>query len=165
MIRRGELERMGWGLYRRSDVEATEHETVAMVGARIPEGVVCLLTALWIHDIGTQLPWQIWIAIDVKARIPRTHRMPVRIIRFSKKMLAIGVEKRLYQGVTVRITTPARTVVDCFRYRNKIGLDVALEALRDALRRRIATADEIVHMAKMCRSMTVMKPYLESMLA
>lgn len=163
LLRRGELERLGWGLYRKSEVEATEYETIAMVGAKIPNGVVCLLTALQIYDIGSQSPRDIWIAIDVKARSPRPDRMPVRIVRFSKRMLTVGVEERKFQGVTVRVTTPGRTVVDCFRYRNKIGLDVALEALRDALRRRIVTADEIVRIAKMCRAMTVIRPYMDSM--
>jgi predicted transcriptional regulator of viral defense system len=162
MLRRGELERLGWGLYRKTSVEATEYETVAMVSAKIPNGIICLLSALQIHDIGTQSPREIWIAIDVKARLPRLNRMPVRIVRFSKKMFKYGVIEKKYQGVTVKVTTPARTVVDCFRYRNKIGLDVALEALRDALRRKIATVDEIVRAAEMCRAITVIRPYLDS---
>jgi predicted transcriptional regulator of viral defense system len=159
------VEKIGRGLYRLSEAEPTEHETIAMVCKRIPKGVVCLLTALQVHGIGTQTPRQVWIALDRKARKPRLHGLPVRVVRFSGRMLQYGVWTRHMLGVPVRITSPARTVVDCFRYRNKIGLDVALKALRDGVRSRIATVDEIVRAADVCRVRTVIQPYLESLAA
>ena len=133
-----------------------------MVASAVPNAIVCLLTALSIHEIGTQLPHEVWIALDRKSRKPARLPTRVRIVRFSGAMLTYGVIRRSMLGVPVSITSPARTVVDCFRYRNKIGLDVALEALRDVLRSRRATVDEIVRAADICRIGTVMKPYLES---
>jgi predicted transcriptional regulator of viral defense system len=165
MQRAGEVEAIGRGLYRRTDSEPTEFETVAAVCARAPAAVVCLLTALAMHDIGTQLPPEVWIAIDRKARKPRFDDLPVRIVRFSRAMLTYAVATRMVEGVPVKVTSPARTVVDCFRYRNKIGLDVALEALRDALARRLATPDEVVRAAEVCRIQTVVRPYLQAALA
>ena len=165
MQRAGEVEAIGWGLYRRTDAEPTELETVAAVSARVPGAIVCLLTALAMHEIGTQLPPEVWIALDRKARKPRFDDLPVRIVRFSGPMLTYGVATREVEGVPVKITSPARTVVDCFRYRNKIGLDVALEALRDALGRRLATPDEMVRAAEVCRIQTVIRPYLQAALA
>ena len=165
MLRRGEAEQIARGLYRVVDAPATEHETIATVAARVPNGIVCLLTALHFHDIGTQLPGKVWIAIDRKARKPRTGRLPIEIVRFSGPMLRYGVETHELQGVKVRITSPARTVVDCFKYRNKIGLDVALEALKDVIHRRMTTVQEINDAARVCRMSTVMRPYLEMVLA
>src|SRR5687768_1179631 len=135
LVAQGIAEKAAPGLYRLSDVEATETEAIAMVASAVPQAIVCLLSALRVHDIGTQSPRQVWLAIDRKARKPRRLPAAVRIVRFSGQMLTYGVDTRSMQGVRVRITSPARTVVDCFRYRNKIGIDVAMEALRDAVRR------------------------------
>lgn len=162
MARRGEVLRVGRGLYRLSLAPATELETIAAVSKRVPGAIVCLLTALHIHDIGTQAPREVWIAIDRKARKPRRSGLPMRVVRFSGPMLRYGIETREVLDVTVRLTSPARTVVDCFRYRNKIGLDVALEALRDAVNSRKATMDDISRAAEVCRIRTVIFPYLES---
>ncbi|MCH7497211.1 MAG: type I methionyl aminopeptidase [Candidatus Marinimicrobia bacterium] len=115
------------------------------------------------HGIGTQLPHEIWIALDRKARKPVGLPARVRIVRFSGAMLSYGVIRRPMLGVPVSITSPARTVVDCFRYRNKVGLDVAMEALRDAVRDRIATVDQIWRAAEVCRIRTVISPYLEAL--
>lgn len=164
MLGRGEIERMGRGLYR-STHEITELDTVAAVSARVPGAIVCLLTALLIHRIGTQAPADVWIAIDNKARKPRVDELPIHIVRFSGQMLTYGIEEREVQGVKVRITSPARTIVDCFRYRNKIGIDIALEALKDALQHRRTTVDALMRTARVCRASTVIKPYLEAMLA
>lgn len=163
MLRHGEAVQVARGLYRLHSAPATEHETIAMVCRQVPRAIVCLLTALHVHGIGTQAPREIWIALDRKARKPRIERFSVRIVRFSGPMLRYGVETREIQGVPVRITSPVRTVVDCFRYRRKIGLDVALEALRDALRSRRATVDEILRVSEVCRVRTVIEPYVESM--
>ena len=128
------VERVARGLYRLTEAELTEHYTHAAVCARVPSAIVCLLTALRVHDLGTQLPRDVWIAIPHKARTPRIPELPVRVVRFSGASLLYGVEKTVFEGVPARITSPARTVVDCFRFRRLVGMDVALEALRDALR-------------------------------
>jgi predicted transcriptional regulator of viral defense system len=165
MVTEGRVERVGLGLYRLAEVEATEMETIAMVASAVPHAIVCLLSALRIHEIGTQSPHQVWLAIDRKARIPRRLPAKVRIVRFSGAMLTYGVVTESMQGVRVRLTNPARTVVDCFRYRNKIGLDVAMEALRDAVRSRKAMVSEIDRAAEVCRIRTVIGPYLEALSA
>ena len=162
LVSRGVVENFGDGLYRLTEVPATELETIAMVAAAVPSAVVCLLTALQFHEIGTQLPREIWIALDRKARKPAHPPSRVRVVRFSGQMLTYGVLRRSALGVPFRITSPARTVVDCFRYRNKFGLDVALEALDDTLRSRSATVDEIVRAAEVCRARTVLRTYLEA---
>lgn len=165
LVADGTVEKLGRGLYRLSEVEPDEFETIAMVATAAPDAIVCLLSALRIHDIGTQSPHQVWLAIDRKARIPRRLPAKVRIVRFSGAMLTYGVVTQAIQGVRVRLTNPARTVVDCFRYRNKIGLDVAMEALRDAVRSRKAMVSEIDRAAEVCRIRTVISPYLEALSA
>ena len=163
LVSRGVVESFGNGLYRLTEVPATELETTAMVAAAVPNAVVCLLTALQIHEIGTQTPHETWIALDRKARKPMHPPTRLRIVRFSGAMLTYGVVRRTALGVPFRITSPARTVVDCFRYRNKFGVDFALEALDDALRSRIASVDEIMRAAEACRARTVMRTYLEAL--
>ena len=163
LVSEGLVENFGNGLYRLSEVEPTEVETVAMVAAAIPNATMCLLTALHLHDIGTQLPHEIWIALDRKARKPARPPSRVRVVRFSGAMLTYGIVRRSALGVPFRITSPARTVVDCFRYRNKLGLDIALEALHDVLRSGAATVDEIMRAAEVCRARTVMQTYLEAL--
>src|SRR5258708_26824577 len=165
MLAQGRVEKAGPGLYRISDVEATEMETIAMVASAVPQAIVCLLSALRVHDIGTQSPRQVWLAIDRKARKPTRLPAAVSIVRFSGQMLTYGVVTQSMQGVHVKITTPARTVVDCFRYRKKIGLDVAMEALRDAVRSHKALLSEIDRAAEVCRIRTVSAPYLEALSA
>jgi len=165
LVAEGVVERVGAGLYRLSEVEPTERETIAMVASAVPKAIVCLLSALSVHEIGTQLPHEVWIALDRKARKPRRVPAKLRIVRFSGVMLTYGVIGMPMQGVRVSITSPARTVVDCFRYRRKIGLDVAMEALRDALRQRKATVDEIWRAAEVCRIQTVMGPYMDALSA
>ena len=163
LVAKGLVENLENGLYRLSEVEPTELETIAMVAAAIPNAVMCLLTALLFHDIGTQLPHKVWIALDRKARKPAHPPSQVRIVRFSGAMLTYGVVCHSAQGVPFRITSPARTIVDCFRYRRKLGLDVALEALHDCLQSRVTTVDAIMRAAEVCRAQTVMRPYLEAL--
>lgn len=165
LVAQGVVEQAAPGLYRLSNVEATETETIAMVASAVPHAIICLLSALRVHDIGTQSPRQVWLAIDRKARKPRQLPAAVRIVRFSGQMLTYGVDVQSMQGVPVRITSPARTVVDCFRYRNKIGIDVAMEALREAVRSRKAAIGEIDRAAEVCRIRTVIAPYLEALSA
>ena len=163
LVAEGTVDQLGHGLYRMASVELTELETVAMVSAAIPGAIVCLLTALGIYEIGTQLPHEVWIAIDRKRRKPTRAPASIRVVRFSGAMLTYGVAQQTMLGVPVSITSPARTVVDCFRYRNKIGIDVALEALRDTVRSRKATIAEIGRAAEVCRIRTVIAPYLEAL--
>jgi predicted transcriptional regulator of viral defense system len=164
-VAEGTVERIGGGIYRLAEVEPDEFETIAMVASAAPDAIVCLLSALRVHAIGTQSPHQVWLAIDRKARIPTRLPAKVRIVRFSGQMLTYGVVTQSMLGVKVRLTNPARTVVDCFRYRNKIGLDVAMEALRDAVRSRKAMVSEIDRAAEVCRIRTVIAPYLAALSA
>ena len=159
----GSVERVARGLYRLADVEPTEHYTLAAVCARVPNAIVCLLSALSVHDLGTQLPWQEWIAIPHKARAPRLAELPVKVIRFSGASLLYGVGDTTFEGVPARITSPARSVVDCFRFRRLVGRDVALEALRDALHDRKANTDEIWRAAEVCRAKSLVGPVLEAL--
>ena len=161
-VAEGRVENFGNGLYRLSDVEPTESENIAMVAAAIPNAVICLLTALRYHDIGTQSPHEVWLALDRKQRKPTHPPCRVRIVRFSGRMLTYGILQHSALGVPFRITSPARTVVDCFRYRKKLGLDMALEALADVSRSGIASIGEIERAADICRVGTVMRPYLEA---
>lgn len=163
LVASGEVEKVGAGLYRLASVGPSEFETIAMVASAVPAGIVCLLSALRLHEIGTQAPHEVWLALDRKARKPVRLPAKVRTVRFSGAMRTYGIETRAILGVPVRLTSPARTVVDCFRYRKKLGLDVALEALRESLRSRKATVDEIVRAADVCRARTVMRTYLEAM--
>lgn len=165
MVERGEAEQISHGLYRLVEGEITEHIGLVAVQKKIPDGIVCLLSALHFHGIGTQLPREIWIAIDPWARKPKDPGFPIRVIRFSGVNARYGVETHELLGVPVRITSIARTVVDCFRYRNKIGVDVALEALKDVLDRRLASRDEILRTAEVCRAKTVIGHYLEALSA
>lgn len=164
-VAEGTVEKLGGGVYRLSEVEPNEFETIAMVATAAQDAIVCLISALRIHEIGTQSPHQVWLAIDRKARVPRRLPAKVRVVRFSGAMLTYGVVTQSMQGVRVRLTNLARTVVDCFRYRNKIGLDVAMEALRDAVRSRKALVSEIDRAAEVCRIRTVIGPYLEALSA
>jgi predicted transcriptional regulator of viral defense system len=162
-VDQGAILRVGRGLYVARGATPTEHHSLAQVSKRVPRGVVCLLSALRFHDLTTQSPFEVWLAIDEKARLPKLDHPPLHIVRFSRKTLAYGVQEHSIEGVIVRVFAPAKTVADCFRYRNKIGLDVALEALRECKRKRRATTDDIWKAAKACRVANVMRPYLESL--
>ena len=163
LAQEGLVERVGRGLYRSRSVVLTEQHTLAEVCRRVPQGVVCLLSALRYHDLTTQSPVEVWLALGSKARTPKTDLLPLRIVRFSAAALAAGIEERLVEGVPVQVYDPAKTVVDCFKYRNKIGLEVALEALRMGWRERRFTMDQLWGYATICRMTNVMRPYLESL--
>ena len=162
-VRRGQLERVGRGLYGLVARPVSAHGTLAEVARRVPKGVVCLLSALRFHGLTTQAPFEVWLAIDNKAATPRLGYPPLRLVRFSGAALTEGVEEHVVDGVTIRVTGVAKTVADCFKYRNKIGLDVALEALREAWNVKRMTSDQIWHYAKIDRVANVMRPYLESL--
>jgi len=162
LCRRGTLVQPARGLYRLAEHDPSTHHTLAAVSRKIPRGVVCLLSALQFHELTTQLPPNVWLAIDRRAWRPVASGLPVRFVRFTGAAFTRGVENHAIEGVQVHVTNPARTVVDCFKYRNKVGLDVALEALRDGIRTRRCTMDDLWKYAKLRHVATVMRPYLES---
>jgi predicted transcriptional regulator of viral defense system len=159
---KGKLLKTGRGIYILPDAEVTANHSLAEVAKLVPHGVICLLSALRFHEIGTQAPHEVWLAIDRRRAKPRVKRPRMRIVRFSGGALSDGVEEHRVEGVPVRIYSPAKTVADCFKFRNKLGLEVALEALREALRAGKCTAEEIWKFARTCRVAGVMKPYMES---
>lgn len=163
LCNKGVLERRSRGIYALADADLTENHSMVLASKRVPRGVVCLLSALRFHRLTTQAPFEIWMAIDRKARLPKTEGVPLHIVRFSAAALTEGVEHHQVEGMEVPVYCLAKTVVDCFKYRNKIGLDVALEALRECLRERRCTIDELWWYAKICRVANVMRPYLESL--
>ena len=159
----GILRRAGRGLYMLADAaEVTEHHTLAEACMRVPHGVVCLLSALRFHDLTTQAPFEVWLAVETGKWRPIVDYPPLRIVRFSGAAFTEGVEEHLIEGVTVRVYGVAKTVADCFKYRNKIGLDVALEALHDVRRAGSAPTMSLWRYAQVCRVANVMLPYLEA---
>jgi predicted transcriptional regulator of viral defense system len=165
LVAEGRIERVARGVYRVPDHAVTEHHALALVAAAVPQCVVCLLSALQYHGIGTQLPSDVWVALDRRAWRPRLEYPPLRIVRFTGEALTAGIETHLAEGRKVRIYGVAKTIADCFKYRNKIGLDVALEALREAWRARRFKMEELDRYAVICRVQRVMRPYLEALAA
>ena len=163
LYRQGKVIRIGRGHYMLPSTELSENHSLAEACKRTPHGVICLLSALRYHNLGTQNPTEVWLAIEHKARQPKVEYPPLRIVRFSGQAFSEGVEEHPIEGVTVRVYTIAKTIADCFKYRNKIGLDVCLEALRECRRTRRCTIDEIWHYAKICRVSNVILPYLEAL--
>jgi len=163
LVRGGSLERIARGQYRLPDQPLTEHHTLAMVARAVPGGVVCLLSALSYHGVGTQIPHEVWLAVHRHARQPGLRYPPLRVVKFSGKAFSEGIETHDVEGQSVRIYSVAKTLADLFKYRNKIGLDVALEGLREAWRDRRFTMDEMDGFARICRVERVMKPYLEAL--
>lgn len=165
LYQRGLLVRSVRGIYTAANAELSEKQTIVEVSKRIPKGAVCLLSALSIHEITTQSPFEVWIAIDLKARLPQVKELPVRIVRFSGAALTSGVEQHVIDGVKVPVYNPAKTIVDCFKYRNKIGLDVAIEALKEGWQDKKFNMNDIWKYSRICRVQNVMQPYLESLSA
>ena len=165
MTAAGLLERIGRGLYRLPGAQVTEFESLALVATRVPQAVFCLLTALQFHGLTTQLPRQVWIAMPRGSHSPRIDYPPIRMVQMAGSAHLAGVEEHLCNGVKVRIYSPAKTVVDCFKHRNKIGLSVAIEGLQEALRQRKTTPGEIVRQAERGAIATVIRPYLEALTA
>lgn len=161
LVHEGAIERVGRGLYSLPKAKVTEHHTLVEASVRVPAGLVCLLSALQFHKLSTQSPHEVWLAIDVKARKPTADWPPLRIVRFSGAALTHGVEAHVIEGATVRVTSSAKTVADCFKYRNKIGLDVAIEALTEYRRKR-GSVDALMESAAVDRVATVMRPYVEA---
>ncbi len=152
LVRSGSVERVARGLYRIADAEPTENYSLAMACARVPNSIVCLLSALRVHGLGTQAPAEVWLAIPHKARAPRMTELRLRIVRFSGPAWNFGVQTTEFEGVPARITSPARTVVDCFRFERLVGPETAMEALQDALRQRKVTVAELSRVAELLPS-------------
>ena len=162
LVDSGRLQKLSRGLYALPNRPLSENHQLAELAARCTQGVYCLLTALRFHQLTTQNPHELWLALPNKAHAPRVEYPPVRIIRYSGPALSEGVETHAVDGIAVRVYSVAKTVADCFKHRHKIGLDVALEALRECRRERRATGDDLWRYAKICRVANVMRPYLES---
>ena len=163
LVAREQVRQISRGLYASTSFEGNEHQTLVEVTKRVPAGVVCLVSALSFHQLGTQLPSEVWLALPIGTSYPRIRDMPVRFCKFSRPTHALGIEEHHLPGGTVRVYSPAKTVVDCFKFRNKIGMDVAIEALSDCLRKRRATVAQLNEFAAACRVAKVMRPYLEAM--
>jgi len=165
LVGEGRIERVARGLYRLAEQPITENHGLAIAAAAVPHGVVCLLSALQYHGIGTHLPSEVWMALDRRAWRPTVAYPPLRIVRYTGEALTQGVESHTIEGRAVKVYNVAKTLADCFKYRNKIGLDVALEALREAWRGKRFTMDEIDRYAAICRVQRVMQPYLVALTA
>ncbi|MNK61200.1 hypothetical protein D3C87_803560 [compost metagenome] len=162
LVGKGLVVRNGRGIYSLADY-STEDQDLIEACKLVPHGVICLLSALRFHELGNQSPHEVWVAIDPKARLPRPEAPPLRIVRYSGPALTEGIETHQIDGMEIRVYSKAKTVADCFKYRNKIGLDVALEALRDYRRDPRNSMDELWRFAKICRNTNTIRPYLEAM--
>ncbi|EZP56621.1 type IV toxin-antitoxin system AbiEi family antitoxin domain-containing protein [Delftia sp. RIT313] len=165
LVRDGRLKRVGRGVYSLPDRPLSEHTSLAEAALRVPRGVICLLSALRVHGLGTQAPHQVWLAIPQNSPTPRVEHPSLRPVRMSGPALSEGVQSMRIDGLDVPVFNVAKTIADCFKYRNKIGIDVALEALRDGWERRKVSMDELSHYADIDRVSNVMRPYLESVAA
>ena len=163
LAREGLIERIGRGLYQWPDKDLGRYQSLAEVSKLAPKATVALLSALNFHNMTSQNPHQIWLAIDRKSWRPEIAYPPVRFVTMSGEALNTGIEIHSIGGVSIKVFSPAKTVVDCFKYRNKVGLDVALEALREGWSARKFTMDELLHYAEVCRVKKVMQPYMESL--
>jgi predicted transcriptional regulator of viral defense system len=161
MVASGEVLRVSRGLYRLSGAEVSENISLAEVSKLVPRSVFCLFTALVFHRFTVQVAPEVCIAVEGTAEKPRIPTVKIRVYRFSGGVFRTGIEKHIVDGVQIRVYSAAKTVADCFKMRNKIGLDVALEALREALRTKKATSEEIHKMARICRVERIMRPYVE----
>jgi predicted transcriptional regulator of viral defense system len=160
----GIVERLSRGVYRLTELKPLGNPDLVSITVRIPKGVVCLISALAFHEITTQVPHQVYIAIDRYSRPPKIDFPPIRVFRFTGEAYEGGVETHEIEGVQVSVYCPEKTIADCFKYRNKIGFDVALEALK-LYRERIGfKVDDLMHFARVCRVEKVMRPYLEAII-
>ncbi len=158
----GLLDRVSRGVYRLHNFQASENEGLETITAKVPQAVFCLLTALQVHGLTTQLPRQVWFAMPRGSHAPRIDYPPIRMVQMTGHVYSEGIETIERDNASLRVYCVAKTVADCFKHRNRIGLDVALEALKDARAQRKTTADELWHYAKVCRVANVMRPYLEA---
>jgi predicted transcriptional regulator of viral defense system len=165
LSRRGVFERAARGVYLRPEGSRSKHRDLLIVATRVPDAVFCLLTALAFHGLTTEMPHEVWIAITLKSRTPAIDTPPVRVVRLSEGPLHAGVEVHVEHGVDLRVFSAAKTVADCFKFRGRVGTDVAAAALREGWEKKRFTIDELWHFARVCRVSTVMRPYLEALIA
>ena len=163
LAKRGELRKIGRGLYASPLRKETEESGLAEIATKHPRSVVCLLSALSLHGLTTQAPHEVWLAVGSKERAPKMDYPPIRVVRFGGDTLTEGSEVKVIEGIPVQITNIPKTIADCFKFRNKIGLDIALEALKEAWRDKRVNMDDLWHYAQLCRVQNVMRPYLESL--
>ena len=164
MVSQGLMIKTGRGLYIAADADISAQHSLAQVAKWAPNGVVCLLSALQFHNIGTQNPFEVWLALERNVASPRIQYPPLHIVRFSDESFSKGIEEHRIENIPVKVYSPAKTIADCFKFRNRIGLDVAIEALQDCIKQRLCTNDELWNFSRICRVSNVMKPYLESMI-
>ncbi|MBF0438652.1 MAG: type IV toxin-antitoxin system AbiEi family antitoxin domain-containing protein [Magnetococcales bacterium] len=162
MTAKGLLEKVGHGIYRLPDSQGSEHESLAIIATKVSQAIFCLLTALQFHELTTQLPRQVWIAMPRGSHAPKIDYPPIKMVQFASEAYAEGIEVFERDQVNLRVYCVAKTVADCFKHRNKIGIDVALEALKDARSRKKVNTDDLWHYAKICRVANIMRPYLEA---
>lgn len=163
LVRAGKLERVGRGLYSSADRPASENRTLLEVCRKVPQAVVCLSSALRFHELTTENPFEVWIALKPGAWSPRMEYPPIRVVRVSGDALTFGVEEHRVEGIKIKVYSPAKTVADCFKFRSKVGTELAIQALRECFREKKATMDEVWAAAKVCRVANVMRPYMESL--
>jgi predicted transcriptional regulator of viral defense system len=163
LVRAGKLERVGRGLYSSADHPPSENRTLLEVCRKVPQAVVCLSSALRFHELTTENPFNVWIALKPGAWSPRTDYPPIRVVRVSGGALTFGVEEHSVEGTKIKVYSPAKTVADCFKFRSKIGTGLAIQALRECFREKKATMDELWAAAKVCRVANIMRPYMESL--
>jgi predicted transcriptional regulator of viral defense system len=164
LVARGDLERVARGLYCATGANATASDSLVTVGRKVPHAVFCLLTALQFHGLTTQLPRQVWIALPRGSHTPRIDYPPLKMVQYATQSFQAGIEIHTREGTEIRVYSAAKTVADCFKHRQRVGLDVALEALRDAWTQRKVSADDLWHFASLNRVANVMRPYMEAIL-
>jgi predicted transcriptional regulator of viral defense system len=162
LAQKGTLEKIGRGVYSFPNAMQNESRQLVEISARVPHSVICLISALQFHQLTTQAPSETWIALKSQSWKPKIEYPPIHVVWFSNSAFQFGIEEHYIENALVRVYSCAKTIADCFKYRNKIGLDVAIEALRDALRNRKATIDQIWQAAKICRVAKIMRPFLEA---
>lgn len=163
LLEAGEIVSIARGLYSSSQFIPDENFTFIVAQKIVPKGIICLLSALSFHEIGTQNPSEVWIAIERGTRTPKVEDFPVQISLFSGEAYSRGIEEHTVDGVVIRVYSIAKTIADCFKYRNKIGLDVSIEALKDVIQTKRTSVDEILHFSRICKVERVIKPYMESL--
>ena len=163
LVRKGKLERVGRGIYSSVSRPPTENRTLVEVCRKVPQAVVCLSSALRFHELTTENPFEVWIALKPGAWTPRSEYPPVRVVHFSGPSLSFGALEHVIEGTTIKVYSPAKTVADCFKFRSKIGTELAIRALRECFREKKASMDELWEAAKVCRVANVMRPYTESL--
>lgn len=163
LTKSGKIERIGRGLYRAKDTAVSEYETLLEVSKKVPLGVLCLSSALRYHELTTENPFEIWIAIERGAWTPKMDYPPIRVVHYSKATFKFGIQIHSVAGGKLRVYSPAKTVADCFKFRSKIGMETAIQALRSCFREKKASIDDLWSAAKVCRVANVMRPYMESL--